>query len=426
MVREGCATGVDAQRFEHPILSWFDIVDAPLLVVAGDALVVVAANAAAHRLFGPRRFESLPCGVEAFGGEKAVEALAGAIQAAEQAGAGEAVGVMCQLANGVHRLRFSAARLPDAPDRWLFTLSLEPPELALEDWRAGMADIMNLLPVGVEIYDKDLNALFYNLRADDLFLYDEKAILHHDEWFEFGFPDPVERAERLAEWHARVAAARRAPETVQFTEWSMRCRDGSARIVQFLFRFVGANFVMVLWDVTEQRQLEAELRRLASSDPLTGICNRRSFLEKAEAAFAGSRAEDGALSVLILDIDRFKAINDRHGHAAGDEVIRQTAARCSSLLRACDLFGRLGGEEFAVLLPATGPDEAAAVAGRLLEVMSREPVRVDAAAIPVRLSIGGTSRGSVDQTFAAVLARADQALYEAKNTGRGRAVFLAP
>ena len=404
------------------VLAWLDAVDVALLVVEADRLDVVAANAAARSLFGPRRFETLPVGVDAFGSTPAVEVLAGAIRAAEAGGGGAPPAiVVCQLAAGVRRLACAPARCPGLAGHWLFTLS-DPGPAEEGDWRAAMEEIVNLLPVGIEVYDRHLNALFYNRRADDLFLYDEKAVLHHDEWFELGFPDTAERALRERDWADRLASARREPEAVQQTEWRMRCRDGTVRSVQFLFRFVGEHFVMVLWDMTERRQLEAELRRMAETDPLTGLANRRAFFDKAEVAFAGSRAGQWALSVLVIDIDHFKTINDRFGHAAGDEVIRKVAECCAATLRPSDTVARIGGEEFAVLLSAQGAAVAAATARRLLAAVTRRPISVAGREIPVAVSIGLAPRRPADDGFAAMLARADAALYVAKNTGRGRVV----
>ncbi len=128
-------------------------------------------------------------------------------------------------------------------------------------------------------------------------------------------------------------------------------------------------------------------------------------------------------SLMMLDIDHFKAINDRHGHPAGDDVIRAVAARCAGTLRDGDLLARFGGEEFAVLLPETGLDEARTVAERLLAVVTSEPIVVGEIEIAVGISVGGASRGPADLRLAEVFARADAALYAAKDQGRRRAII---
>ncbi|OYW35657.1 MAG: hypothetical protein B7Z45_06485 [Azorhizobium sp. 12-66-6] len=212
--------------------------------------------------------------------------------------------------------------------------------------------------------------------------------------------------------------------SIQQTEWVVRCRDGVDRAVQFRFRWVGQTYVLVVSDVTAQRQLEQDLRRLAGSDPLTGLLNRRRFLEQAEAVFSAPR-EAGALSMLMLDIDHFKSINDAHGHAAGDAVISIVAELCRQVLRGEDSIARMGGEEFAVLMPQAGPQMAMALADQLIAEVSRAPVEAEGRPIAVQLSIGGTARCAEDGSVFDVLARADRALYAAKHGGRNRAVFMS-
>ena len=176
-------------------------------------------------------------------------------------------------------------------------------------------------------------------------------------------------------------------------------------------------------DVTAQRRLEQELRRLASTDPLTGLSNRRQFAEAGGAMLRQTRADALALSVLMLDIDHFKSVNDRYGHPVGDLVLQATAQRCRAELREQDLMARMGGEEFAVMLPGTDAAEAAAIAERLRAAMAAGPILAEDQRIDVRVSIGGTTRQAEDRTLDEMLGRADQALYTAKRTGRDRVVF---
>lgn len=402
-------------------LAWLDLVAAPVLVLRG--VSVVAANAAARAAFGPARFEALPVGVDAFGGEPAAQAVKEAIEASD-GHLRRTPAVMWHLSIGLRRMSMTLQAVPadhGGPDGlWVGTLE-EDVASSGEAWRRDLEEIVNLLPVGVEVYDDALNALFFNRHADELFLYEDQLILQHDEWFPLGFPDPVERDRAQAEWHALVAAVRRDRSLVKQTEWTVRCRDGVTRQVRFLMRFVGEHFVVVQWDLTGQRTLEAELRRMAETDSMTGIHNRRRYLEVGEASFAAG----GPLSVLVIDIDRFKRVNDRHGHAAGDVVIRAVADRCATGLGEGEVVGRLGGEEFAVLLPADA-GAAAALGERLRLSVSGTPVAWGDATIPVAVSIGVATRRPEDRAFTDILARADAALYEAKRTGRGRVVSWGP
>ncbi|MFG1397401.1 GGDEF domain-containing protein [Roseixanthobacter pseudopolyaromaticivorans] len=384
-------------------------------------MTIEAANPAASRLFGPE-LGPLPSAATHFGAA-VPEALRAAMEGARAGGEARAVlRLPCRTAHGVRTLTFSLAALPDAPGRWLATVA--PAVAGQGEWPGSFAEILHALPVGVELYDRDLNALFYNRASDDLFLYPEHAVVHFEDWWSLGFPDPKVRALVVEEWRQRMAAAARDPESIQQTEWLVRCRDGTDRAVQFRFRWVGQTYVLVLSDVTAQRQLEQDLRRLAGSDPLTGLLNRRRFLEQAEAVFAAP-LDATDLSMLMLDIDHFKAINDAHGHATGDAVISIVAELCRQILRSEDSIARMGGEEFAVLMPQAGPHMAMALADRLIAEVSQSPVAVGERRIPVQLSIGGTSRCAADGSVFDVLARADRALYAAKNAGRNRAIFMS-
>nr|WP_246518609.1 GGDEF domain-containing protein [Ancylobacter lacus] len=253
--------------------------------------------------------------------------------------------------------------------------------------------------------------------SDELFLYPERPILHHDDWWEFGFPDPAERAAAHAEWLAKLQAARREAGRVQFSEWSVRCRDGSRRTVQFRYRWIGPYYVLALWDVTSQRETERELRHLAVSDPLTGLWNRRRFEEDVALALDAFSQWGRGFGLLLIDIDHFKAINDRFGHLSGDEVLRAVAARCRRQLRQADLLARIGGEEFAVLLPDMNETEAERVGRRLLTALAATPVEVGGHRIIVTLSIGCVVPRPQEDA-ASLFARADDALYRAKAEGR--------
>ncbi|GAB3089829.1 sensor domain-containing diguanylate cyclase [Lysobacter terrae] len=198
-------------------------------------------------------------------------------------------------------------------------------------------------------------------------------------------------------------------------------------VVQIPQRDRGGEIVSLLGiatDFTQFYKLKEELARQATTDELTGVRNRRSLLETARQEFTRANRYQHPLSVLMLDIDHFKSINDRYGHDVGDKVLRAVADACRRELRDSDVLGRLGGEEFGVVLPNTSRDGAMAVAERLR-------VRIDA------LRLGGDWGGNITPKVSigvaciqgatrieAVLKRADQALYAAKAAGRNR-VYVA-
>ncbi|WP_041785553.1 ligand-binding sensor domain-containing diguanylate cyclase [Rhodospirillum centenum] len=174
------------------------------------------------------------------------------------------------------------------------------------------------------------------------------------------------------------------------------------------------------------RELELANRRLeqlANTDPLTGILNHRAFWAALEAEWDRACRYGRVFSVLQIDMDHFKRVNDTYGHAAGDAVLQTLTDRVGRLLRSVDRFGRLGGEEFAVLLPDTGYEGAVQVAERILDAIRTEPVLFEGTAIPISASIGGSSLRPDDANVNVILHRADAALYAAKGRGRSQAAF---
>lgn len=141
-------------------------------------------------------------------------------------------------------------------------------------------------------------------------------------------------------------------------------------------------------DITVHKQNQQALEELSNRDPLTGAANRRHFFERSAEEIARCRRFGHELALLMLDIDHFKAINDRLGHAAGDQVLQNLAGAAEAVLRRSDWLARLGGEEFAVLVPETGQDGAATLAERLREHMAAQEVPQDGQAIRYTVSVG--------------------------------------
>ncbi len=173
-------------------------------------------------------------------------------------------------------------------------------------------------------------------------------------------------------------------------------------------------------------RLEATLERLASTDMLSGALNRHAFDGRARTELGRAARHRLPLSLLLLDIDHFKRVNDTYGHPAGDEAIRMLAERTRALLRQTDLFARLGGEEFAVLAPHTDLEAAAQFAERLREEIAslRIPLE-DGRPLAVTVSVGVATWNGRGETLEALLSRADRALYGAKHGGRNQ-VHSAP
>ncbi|WP_173977706.1 diguanylate cyclase [Magnetospirillum sp. UT-4] len=183
-------------------------------------------------------------------------------------------------------------------------------------------------------------------------------------------------------------------------------------------RVVGV--IGIMTDITERKGMERELRRLATTDPLTGAFNRRHFMAAANAELERAGRYGGEVSILMLDIDHFKAINDRFGHAAGDAALKALVAGCRDWLRDVDVLGRMGGEEFAILLPETAMEAAREVAERLRQRIAELRVASGADTVAFTSSLGVAGARLGETGVEAVLARADEALYRAKSGGRNR------
>jgi diguanylate cyclase (GGDEF)-like protein/PAS domain S-box-containing protein len=179
-----------------------------------------------------------------------------------------------------------------------------------------------------------------------------------------------------------------------------------------------AAYCLVLRDITDKREASESLRRSNGCDHLTGLANRRTFFEAAELELARWRRSPRPLSLILFDADHFKRVNDSHGHAAGDAVLRHLSATLTATFREVDVVARLGGEEFVVLLPSTDRSGAAAVADRLRHVIASQTVEFDGARIRYTVSAGVAEMDAGMAGLDALMKRADEALYAAKSAGR--------
>ncbi len=178
-----------------------------------------------------------------------------------------------------------------------------------------------------------------------------------------------------------------------------------------------AQIIGIVIDISEERARHAQLEARASTDMLTGLLNRRGLAEHI-SDFASRPAEQGVVGVIVLDLDHFKRVNDRFGHEAGDAILVEAAGRLKALIRPTDAVVRLGGDEFAILLQNTSESSARKAVERVLEVM-QERYGYKGELLTVGASAGVAVKNDSDRTFPDLMARADAALYSAKQAGRG-------
>lgn len=185
------------------------------------------------------------------------------------------------------------------------------------------------------------------------------------------------------------------------------------------------HFLRIVEDITERKRLESEMRELAATDMLTGLPNRRAFIARLESEHARLRRFDAhQAAVLMLDLDYFKRINDTWGHPAGDAVLRQVAQVIRDEIREVDGCGRLGGEEFAIVLAGAAPAAAREFAERLRRTIADVCVAFEDANIRITVSIGVAALDVEDESADVALQRADRALYKAKGVGRDRVIVF--
>jgi len=185
--------------------------------------------------------------------------------------------------------------------------------------------------------------------------------------------------------------------------------------------------VEIATDISERVSMEQELlaakaaaEKLARTDHLTGVFNRRAFFEQGGRMLSEARRIGYPVSVIMFDIDHFKQINDTYGHAAGDDALKQVALRVSEIVREVDVMGRLGGEEFALILPDTSRTSALLLAERLRQGLHELNVHCGSARIPVTASFGVVARSGPLKTLEQLICAADHAMYRAKQAGRDR------
>ncbi|GAB3546554.1 diguanylate cyclase [Noviherbaspirillum agri] len=243
-----------------------------------------------------------------------------------------------------------------------------------------------------------------------------------EEWKTRVHPDDMERVMHDLKEHieGRTYTYR--------NEHRIRCKDGSwkwilDRGMVILRDKAGAPVRMVgtHTDIAARKALEHALKNLATTDSLTGLDNRRSFLETLDGELARIKRYPGVqASLLMADVDHFKKVNDTYGHSTGDAMLKHIASILRSSARRTDFIGRLGGEEFAILLTETGIDNARHYAQALCQTVRESPLEVDGQTISVTISIGLTRLMQEDEAIEITLHRADMALYEAKDAGRNR------
>lgn len=260
----------------------------------------------------------------------------------------------------------------------------------------------------------DARVLRFNAAAKALI--DPKDTLVGDLFTTDFYEDPAQRSLMLSRLQTEGA--------VQQAEVRLKTVEGQpvdVLVSMRKVRFAGENCVITgMVEISAQKSLEHQLRALAYTDPLTGLQNRRGFFAMVDRAILDAPAGGPGPCVMLIDLDHFKQINDRYGHPVGDAVLVEFAQVVLALLREGDVFARLGGEEFCILLPHARAAQALEIAERVREFVAAHPFQTSAGVVRLSLSLGIAGCDAPIHSIDAVLSMADQAMYRAKQGGRNR------
>ncbi|MGE4263081.1 MAG: diguanylate cyclase [Desulfovibrio sp.] len=280
---------------------------------------------------------------------------------------------------------------------------------------------------GLIMLDDQGRVAFWNRSAEGIFGYSREEALGRKLHDLVTIGEDAARAERA---FSSFAETGKGSAVGVITEFVTRRKDGTtfpAELSLGAFQLQGRWWAVgTVRDVTERKRAEALLLELATTDGLTGLANRRHFMERGNAELGRARRTGQQVSCIMFDVDHFKKVNDTFGHDAGDVVLKTLAKTARETLRGIDVLGRLGGEEFAALLPETGLEAALQAAERLRVAVADMGLVHGGAPLAVTMSLGVAQAAGAEETLDSLLKRADQALYEAKQSGRNRVVASKP
>ena len=289
-----------------------------------------------------------------------------------------------------------------------------------------LRDALENVQDGVLLLDSNLDATFMNRKVRQFWEIGDEESASRPSYASLitrarRATEPNKTAKELTGFAAKRVAEVKAGDHVR----ELQTPD-NRRLRAHCTNMAGGGRMVTYYDVTDLTRNAEQLERLATTDPLTGLCNRRHFRVSLDAEWSRFQRYYRSMSVLMVDIDNFKSVNDRYGHAIGDEAIKAVADACLQGKRKSDIVGRIGGEEFAILLPETSLARAKIVAERIRKRVAAGILIAHAVRFQISASVGVAealvSMSGVD----ALMAAADKALYQAKALGKNRCVCWCP
>ncbi|TGG95039.1 sensor domain-containing diguanylate cyclase [Natronospirillum operosum] len=282
--------------------------------------------------------------------------------------------------------------------------------------------IIDNASIWINVLDPQSRITVWNKAAEQISGYRREEVFDNPAIWEWLYPDPDYRQEVMT----KVTDILERGAEVKDFETCIRSRDGQEKFISWNSRrFFDENghmigSIAIGLDITERREMERELARLAASDSLTGLATRRELEKRFQEESARSLRYQNPLSLLMVDVDNFKQINDDFSHHVGDEVLRQLSGRLQRTVREVDHIGRYGGDELVILLPEMDAPEASAMAERIRRSVEADSLQCDGVDKPIKLtvSIGVASYPTHEQSPDNLFGLADRAMYLAKQSGR--------
>ena len=292
--------------------------------------------------------------------------------------------------------------------------------------------IIDNTTVPYALNDDQHNITYVNTAFIKTFGYDLQDIPNLAAWWPKAYPDEDYRQWVISAWQVHMEAAESDGREFEALELNIRCKDGSTRTAMVSASPLGETFggahLVILYDITEMKQKDMLIWTQANYDTLTDLPNRRLFQDRLDYEIKQARRSGQALSLLFIDLDRFKEINDTLGHSKGDALLVEAARRISRCVRDTDTVARLGGDEFMIILPKLGDSlRVETIAQHIIQELSNPfQFENDEMSYYISASIGITLYSDEAADAESMMKQVDQALYAAKSAGRSRFSYFTP
>jgi len=292
---------------------------------------------------------------------------------------------------------------------------------------AGLRAIVDELNVGIVLLDSDRRVQFVNRAFRRFWRISDELAESRPSFVRLMYNGRGSTASAVSHYRLGDYVAKQLDLIRTGEERPLHIRLTNGLVIQFRCKaLAGGGHVLTYGNVSELAQQAEALERLACVDAMTGVNNRRHFLVLAETEWSRFRRYGRPLALLMLDIDFFKSVNDRYGHDVGDDVIKAVAEALEKHRRASDIIGRLGGEEFALMLPEATLDNAVGAAERFRKLIAGQTIAAREHQLSITISVGASVATAEVSGVRELIKQADVALYEAKRSGRNRVCRFAP